>query len=224
VAERIKTGAGNDTEPAYPFLFEAPKESPRFSNPRVPEVRLGQTLSCGTQSIWRPDLPESFVFRAPQSFGYQWTKGGVAIPGATGLKLTPTVGGDYACNLLATNAAGTAEGVGITWRVRRYEGPPGSPLLRILKVRHSLKGGTAQILVKVADPGTLTLEGRKVKLRTISCPGAEVVKVRVQAKGGALNKLKRTGKVKVPIKLRLRIEGSEASIPLVITLRMRTRG
>lgn len=62
VAERIKTGAGNDTEPAYPFLFEAPKESPRFSNPRVPEVRLGQTLSCGTQSIWRPDLPESLSF------------------------------------------------------------------------------------------------------------------------------------------------------------------
>src|SRR6202012_1607149 len=54
----------------------------------------GDTLGC-TLGEWEGDHPGASVFAAPTSLGYQWRKGSVPIPGATGSSFTPTESGSY---------------------------------------------------------------------------------------------------------------------------------
>ena len=66
----------------------------------------GSTLSC-TAGSWAPDLLSGFLFRSPSSIGYQWSRGGADIPGATANTVTATDPGDYRCRAIATNLAGS---------------------------------------------------------------------------------------------------------------------
>lgn len=68
---------------------------------------LGQRLSCSRGS-WAPDLLGSFLYRAPQSFAYQWRLNGADIGGANAPQYTATTPGSYACRVTATNRAGSA--------------------------------------------------------------------------------------------------------------------
>ena len=68
---------------------------------------LDQRLSC-SRGMWAPDLPGSFLYRAPQSFAYQWSLNGTDIGGATAAAYTPNSPGSYTCRVTATNRAGSA--------------------------------------------------------------------------------------------------------------------
>jgi hypothetical protein len=68
---------------------------------------LIQRLGC-SRGTWAPDLLGSFLYRAPQSFAYQWRLNGTDIGGATSAQFNPTAPGDYSCRVTATNAAGSA--------------------------------------------------------------------------------------------------------------------
>jgi hypothetical protein len=68
---------------------------------------LGQRVSC-SRGIWAADLPGSSLYRAPQSFAYQWRLGGTDIGGATAANYTPNAPGSYTCRVTATNRAGSA--------------------------------------------------------------------------------------------------------------------
>jgi DNA-binding beta-propeller fold protein YncE len=68
--------------------------------------QLGQPLSC-SRGAWAADLAGSFLYRAPQSFTYQWILGGSDISGATLAAYTPTAPGSYTCRVTATNRAGS---------------------------------------------------------------------------------------------------------------------
>jgi hypothetical protein len=68
---------------------------------------LGQRLSC-SRGRWEPDLLGSFLYRAPQTFAYQWRLNGTDIAGATQSTYTPTSAGSYSCRVTATNRAGSA--------------------------------------------------------------------------------------------------------------------
>jgi hypothetical protein len=68
---------------------------------------LGQRLSC-SRGAWAADLPGSFLYRAPQSFAYQWRLGGNDIGGANAADFTPNAPGSYTCQVIATNGAGNA--------------------------------------------------------------------------------------------------------------------
>ena len=65
-------------------------------------------LTCD-EGTWAGDMPEAQLYRAPHSFSYQWTKDGQPIPGATrsDIGVEGTGGGDYACQVTATNAGGS---------------------------------------------------------------------------------------------------------------------
>ncbi len=97
------TGATPDI-PGFPALLEAP------SGTAAPSVKGGRTpgskLSC-SQGTWAPDLLGSFLYRAPQSFAYRWTRNGARIVGATSSKLRARSGGEYACRVTAQNHAGS---------------------------------------------------------------------------------------------------------------------
>ena len=68
--------------------------------------QVGQQLSCG-QGSWASDLEESLLYRAPQSFAYQWQEDGADISGATQSTYTPTEIGDYSCRVTASNRGGS---------------------------------------------------------------------------------------------------------------------
>ena len=68
---------------------------------------VGQLLSC-SRGMWAADLPGAFLYRAPESFAYQWRRGGSDIGGATAAEWTPTMPGSYTCRVTASNRAGNA--------------------------------------------------------------------------------------------------------------------
>jgi PQQ-like domain len=67
---------------------------------------IAQTLTCGPAS-WAPDLLGGFLYRAPRSLAYQWTVDGAPIAGATTSSVLARTPGDYRCEIIATNAAGS---------------------------------------------------------------------------------------------------------------------
>ncbi|HTP23840.1 MAG TPA: hypothetical protein VMJ65_29835 [Solirubrobacteraceae bacterium] len=67
---------------------------------------LGQSLSCSPGS-WAADLLTGFLYRAPQSLAYQWTLDGTPLAGATTTSVLVRSPGQYRCEEIATNAAGS---------------------------------------------------------------------------------------------------------------------
>ena len=67
----------------------------------------GQRLTCSRGS-WAPDLSSAFLYRAPQSFAYQWRLNGADIGGANAAQYTATAPGSYTCRVTATNQSGSA--------------------------------------------------------------------------------------------------------------------
>ena len=67
---------------------------------------LGQSLSCGPGS-WAADLLTGLLYRAPRSFAYQWTLDGTPLTGATTSSVFVSSPGEYRCEVIATNAAGS---------------------------------------------------------------------------------------------------------------------
>jgi hypothetical protein len=68
---------------------------------------LSQRVSC-SRGTWAADLPGCSLYRAPQSFAFQWRLGGTDIGGATAANYTPNAPGSYTCRVTATNRAGSA--------------------------------------------------------------------------------------------------------------------
>jgi hypothetical protein len=100
-AQNLYTGL---TDPWMVALLHAPlgTGAPQVSGGGA----IGQSLSCGPGS-WGSDLLSAFLYRAPRSFVYQWTLGGVPISGATASSVIVSSPGDYRCEVTATNAAGS---------------------------------------------------------------------------------------------------------------------
>ena len=67
---------------------------------------LGQSLSCGPAS-WASDLLTGLLYRAPRSLAYQWTLDGAPLNGATTSSVFVSSPGEYRCEAIATNAAGS---------------------------------------------------------------------------------------------------------------------
>jgi len=99
---------------SWQFVFtEGHVGGPLFGPGPAPDLDLGhfeQVLGC-SKGTWAPDLLGSFLYRAPQSFTYQWILNGSPItgdPNSTKPDYTPTVAGSYSCRVKATNRAGSA--------------------------------------------------------------------------------------------------------------------
>src|SRR5215210_2222746 len=67
---------------------------------------LNQRLSC-SRGLWASDLVGGFLYRAPDSYSYQWRLNGTDIAGATSANYTPTTPGSYTCRVTASNRAGS---------------------------------------------------------------------------------------------------------------------
>lgn len=103
--ETLYSGSGRGVNwPNFLAVLRAPLGSgaPAISGGGSP----GQPLRC-SRGTWAADLLGSFLYRAPQSFRYQWALDGSDIGGATLAAYTPTAPGSYTCRVTATNQAGS---------------------------------------------------------------------------------------------------------------------
>jgi hypothetical protein len=99
-------GAPNGSSAGAPALLFSPRPS---ASPLVTGGSVaGSVLSC-TQGSWAPDFVASFLYQAPQSFAYQWSRDGTDIPGATQSTVTAGSAGSYRCRVTARNHAGAAD-------------------------------------------------------------------------------------------------------------------
>lgn len=95
-------------------LTDGPQDPIVLKSPTVvaaPQMSAsGTTLSCST-GAWSQDYVGSNVYGAPESYGYQWSKDGQSIAGATGTTLDATAPGTYSCLVTATNQFGSGSQV-----------------------------------------------------------------------------------------------------------------
>jgi DNA-binding beta-propeller fold protein YncE len=139
----LTTTGATPSIPGWPSLLEPP------SGTGAPVISGGSaassTLTC-SEGAWAPDLVESFLYRAPHSFAYSWSLNGTPISGADSSTITASSVGSYACQVTATNHAG------------------------------STTQASAAHTVSSPGPGRLTISGEKATSNgvdvTIACAGA----------------------------------------------------
>lgn len=183
----------------FPVLLESPRnvDKPAVQGQHKP----GATLTC-TQGTWRGDLIESFLYRAPQSFSYQWFRNGKPVTGATAATTVANKVGAYTCDVTATNFAGSE-----AWT---------SPLefsvnatVAFKKVTFNRKKGTATLRVAVTGSGRLDVYGKGVA-NAQRKHAAGTAKITIRTSGKARIKLKSTGKAKVKATISYTPEGGKA--------------
>lgn len=101
----LGTAGATTNGPYFPILIETPKSTdvPTISGGADP----GSTLTCSSVT-WGSDMPWAFLWRAPLSFGYQWTLDGNDIAGARQSSYTALQAGSYTCRDIAANEVGTS--------------------------------------------------------------------------------------------------------------------
>ena len=102
---QLATGAPTLGCPGFPVIQKTPSGagSPVIAGGSAP----GATLTCSTGS-WASDLIGAFLYQAPQSFAYGWTRDGAAIAGAASNSIVAGLPGRYACTVTAANHAGAS--------------------------------------------------------------------------------------------------------------------
>jgi hypothetical protein len=70
------------------------------------ESSVGSALTC-SQGSWAADLLGAYLYRAPQTFAYQWSLDGVDVAGATSSSYTAAAPGSYTCRVTAANEEGS---------------------------------------------------------------------------------------------------------------------
>ena len=130
----------------FPTLLKAPLGTgvPKLTAQIALRPRF---LTCD-EGTWAGNLPQAQVYRAPRSISYQWLKDGQPVAGATrsniGVEGSP--GGDYACQVTATNAGGSTVQTSATQFVCCPTGPRATAA-RLVPV----KGGMAQLKLTCPD-------------------------------------------------------------------------
>jgi DNA-binding beta-propeller fold protein YncE len=236
--------------PEFPMLLLAP--SPRSAAPLTPSiVDTGATLTCPGVA-WQPDLVESQLYEAPERTAISWTFEGAPIEGATGSTLVASQAGTYACQVTASNAAGSTTvpaGVFVAnpststvtsgSNSSSVPGPgataPRAPRpshrsarkarLKITKVEYDKVDGTATVLVKTSGPGRVAMSGKGMAGAGAKVSGDGMAKLKVVAAGKARKALRRTGTAKVTVTIKFAgSRGDTASKTQALTLRRQLSG
>ncbi len=103
----LNTSGATLESPHYLALLRAPQAAPTVKVPEISGQHLIERPLYCNKGAWAADLPGSYLYRAPQSYSYAWSRNGVEIGGATESSYRPTKPGTYNCTVTATNAAGS---------------------------------------------------------------------------------------------------------------------
>ncbi|MDX6697891.1 MAG: hypothetical protein QOE65_1288 [Solirubrobacteraceae bacterium] len=120
----VSTSGATANGVAWPALLKTPAAAgaPAIGGGSVAPA----TLTC-SRGAWATDLLASFLFRAPGTFAFRWSRDGADVPGATGATLTATQAGTYRCTDVASNPAGSASQTSAAHVVAPAAVPPVTP-------------------------------------------------------------------------------------------------
>jgi hypothetical protein len=195
----LSTAGAMQGSPSFPAILRSPMmvQFPSVQGTHKP----GSTLSC-PPGQWAGDEVESFYYRAPQSFSYQWFRNGKPITGATGSTVVANKVGTYSCGVTATNFAGSAsETSPVDFAVNATVG--------FKKVAFNRKKGTATLRVAVTGAGRLDLYGKGVANVTRK-KATGTTKLIVRSSGKAKIELANSGRAKVRATISYTPEGGKA--------------
>ncbi len=123
----VKTGMAKTEGASYPNVLKPPVTAGK------PQISGGAALSCST-GAWAADTPESFVYRTPSGYAYQWMLENAPIAGATGATFTPPAAGSYRCRVTGSNPIGSASETSDLFAYTPPPPPATPPVLSGLKV------------------------------------------------------------------------------------------
>jgi hypothetical protein len=172
------------------------------------DAKAPSQLTC-SQGTWAADFSGSNVYQAPHTFGYQWTKNGAAVPGATAATLGVTKAGGYACVVTAANQAGSTGQVSAVTQVKAAK-----LKLTTKKKARVPAGGVASFTVKAVNQGDLKSKNARVCVKVPK----KAKKVLMAPKCKALGKV--NGKAKDTAKLRIKV-GKDAVGTYKLTFQVR---
>jgi DNA-binding beta-propeller fold protein YncE len=142
---------------------------------------IRSTLTC-SQGGWAADLPGSQFYRAPRSFAYRWLKGGAEIASAVEASYRPAKPGSYACQVTATNHAGSNTQASAAVQVRAGTASAAGVAL--------VKGGRALLKLRcggIPCEGVARLKRGKASIGkanfTIAARKKKTVRVKLKQKG-----------------------------------------
>lgn len=181
--------------PQDPVIIKSPAAAGAPAITRNPKKR--SELTCSTGS-WGADFVGGFVYQAPRSFAYQWTRNGLAVPGATAATLATTQAGSYACAVTATNQAGaTAQASGAVnvkaskvklSTKRKAKADPGDLVTFTVKIvnQGDVQSKAARICVKLPNAAKDDLRKPKCKkVAKLNGLAKRTTKFRIKVKPGA---------------------------------------
>jgi hypothetical protein len=195
----LSLGSATQAGPAFPAVLRSPMmdEYPKVEGQHKP----GSTLTC-TAGRWKGDQVESFYYRAPQSFSYQWLRNLKPIPGATSSTIVAAKVGTYTCEVTASNAAGSDRAPSpVDFSVNAK--------IAFKKTTFNRRKGTAIVRVAVTGSGRLDAYGKGVANASRKRVDG-TAKIVVRASGKALIELRNTGKAKVRATIAYTPEGGKA--------------
>ncbi len=196
---QLPTSGADLNGPAQPILLDAPVAS---GVPKVTRAAAaGSPLRC-SNGTWSPDRIASLLYREPEAFAYQWSKNGKGIRGANAGSIHAHAVGDYRCQVVGSNPAGSATQTSHPTALFKL----GNPQL-------DRGNGTAQLPVRVRDPGKLSVAGKGVVKersdRVLRLDGplprkvrAGTVKLLIKPNRKAQRQLRKTGRAKVKVKVK----------------------
>jgi hypothetical protein len=206
---QLPTPSADLNGPAQPILLDAPVAS---GLPKVTRAAAaGSPLRC-SNGAWSPDLEASLLYREPETFAFKWSRNGKGIHGANTGSLHAHAVGDYRCRVTGTNPAGSAT---------QTSGP--TALFKLGKPKLDRSNGTAQLPVRVPDPGKLALAvkglGKKGSARIMRLAGptgrklrAGTVKLLIKPNRKAQRQLRKTGKAKVRVRVKYTPRGGTPTV------------
>jgi len=103
----LNTSGATLESPHYLALLRAPQAAPTVKVPEISGQHLIERPLYCSKGAWAADLLGSYLYRAPQSYSYAWSRNGVEIAGAGQSNYRPTRPGTYNCMVTAANAAGS---------------------------------------------------------------------------------------------------------------------
>jgi hypothetical protein len=153
-------------------------------------------LACSTGN-WGADAPGGFVYQAPRTFTYLWTRNGVPVAGAVAATLTAKSAGGYACTVTATNQIGSATQTSAAVNVKaakvklttKKNAKAGAGKLVTFKVKAvnqgDLKAKNGKLCVKLPGSAKDDLKAPKCKKLALNGRAKRTVTVKIRVKGGA---------------------------------------
>jgi hypothetical protein len=139
--------------PQDPVILKSPTGTAAPVVTRSKNSRASLACSAGE---WAADYAGSFVYQAPKTLAYQWTRNGQPIAGATATTFVAKSAGTYGCTVTATNQAGSASQSSAAANVKAAK------LKLSAKKAKAKAGGLATFKVKVVNQGDLKSKKAKI--------------------------------------------------------------